>query len=94
MLRDYLAGELSVRLELLEQATGRGALPTLRRLRHQVETCPLAELTMATTGALAMADGLCWDSLARGDLPAFSRQAGISAELRQFGICACLLAEG
>jgi len=93
MMQDYLAGELSVRLELLEAAAGRGPLPDLRRLRHRVETCPLTELATATTGALAMADGLCWDSLSRGDMPAFSRQACLSAELRQFGICACLLAE-
>jgi len=36
---------------------------------------------------------MCWDSLSRGDVTAFARQARFSAELRQFGICARLLSE-
>jgi len=36
---------------------------------------------------------MCWDSVSQGDIPAFARQAEISAELRQFSVCARLLDE-
>jgi hypothetical protein len=35
---------------------------------------------------------MCWDSLSRGDTTAFARQALIGAQLREFGVCAGLLA--
>jgi hypothetical protein len=40
-----------------------------------------------------LTDGLCWDSLNRGDTTAFLRQAAVGAELHDFGVCACLLEE-
>jgi hypothetical protein len=43
--------------------------------------------------SLALTDGLCWDSLERGDPVAFTCQAAICAELRDFGICARMLEE-
>jgi hypothetical protein len=43
--------------------------------------------------ALALTDGLCWDSLERGDSAAFTCQAAICAELCDFGVCARLLEE-
>lgn len=93
MIQDYLIGELSVRLEQLEAATAPGAAGEVASLRHQVETGPHSGLAMAAVQALAVADGLCWDSLSRGDTAAFTRQARASAELRQFGTCARLLAD-
>jgi hypothetical protein len=94
MIQDYLAGELSVHLEELQQATPkRAAIQDVTRLRHQVETGPLSGLATAAVRAVAMADGLCWDSLERGDTAAFTRQARVGAELRQFGVCAHLLAD-
>jgi hypothetical protein len=36
--------------------------------------------------ALALTDRLCWDSFDRGNAAAFSQQATISAELRDFGV--------
>jgi hypothetical protein len=74
-------------------AAGQDAIPGLRRLRHRVEMGPPGGLAGAAADALAVADRLCWDSLARGDIPAFTRQSQVSAELRQFGICARLLAD-
>src|ERR1022692_4309590 len=44
-------------------------------------------------GALALTDGRCWESLNRGDLAAFTRQAKVCAELHEFGVCAGLLEE-
>jgi hypothetical protein len=46
-----------------------------------------------TVRALALTDGLCWDSLNRGDTAAFTRQAAVCAELHEFGVCAGLLEE-
>ena len=93
MIQDYLIGELSVRLEQLEAATAPRAARPVACLRHEVETGPLSGLAMATSYALALADALCWDSLAHGDTATFSRQARASAELHQFGTCARLLAD-
>jgi hypothetical protein len=92
MIKDYLIGELSVRLERLQSASA-GPTADLARLRRQVEARPATELPAETAQALALADRLCWDSLSRGDAAAFSRQAAISADLRVFGICARLLDE-
>jgi hypothetical protein len=43
--------------------------------------------------ALALAEGLCRESLSRGDTAAFTRQAALCAELHQFGVCAGLVKE-
>lgn len=93
MTQQYLIGELSVRLEwLLSVATDRAG-PEIARLRHQVETGAIG-LAPATARALVLADCLCWESLARGDEAAFTRQAEISADLGLFGVCARLLPDG
>jgi hypothetical protein len=93
MTRQYLAGELSVRLERLQAVTPASRAAQVARLRDQVESCPLAWLATAAGRALALADGLCWDSLSRGVAGSFERQACVSADLRQFGICSRLLEE-
>jgi hypothetical protein len=49
---------------------------------------------VAALRALALADGLCWESLSCGDVAAFTRQAKASAVLHQFGVCAGLLPDG
>ncbi len=93
MTRQYLAGELSVRLERLQAVTPAGRATQLTRLRDQVESCPPAWLAAAVGRALALADGLCWDSLSRGEAGSFERLCRVSADLRQFGIGARLLAD-
>ena len=95
MTRQHLAGELSVLLEHLQavtftEAAGRDAWS----LRHAAETEPIPALGSVTVRALALADGLCWDSLNRGDTAAFTRQLAVCAELYEFGVCARLLEEG
>jgi hypothetical protein len=94
MTRQYLAGELSVLLGHLQaaattQESGRDA----RSLRDAAETGPVPALGSVTERALALTEGLCWDSLNRGDTEAFTRQAAVCAELREFGVCAGLLAD-
>jgi len=94
MTQEYLIGELSVRLEELQAATTREEVRAVTRLRQQVEAGSPAGLASAARRALALADLLCWESLSLGDVPAFARQAKVSADLRQFGVCARLLREG
>ena len=93
MTQDYLVGEMSICLQRLEATAEREAAADVVRLRRQVETSPPSYLAAEAARALAVADGLCWDSLARGDTAAFARQARASAELREFGICARLIAD-
>ncbi len=93
MTQEYLIGELSVRLEQLQAATAWGGSGEVTRLRYQVETGAPAGLARAAVRAIALADDLCWQSLSSGDTVAFARQAEVSADLRQFGICSRLLGE-
>ncbi len=45
----------------------------------------------AAKQAVAMAEVVCWQSLAAGDVAAVNRQARVSADLRLFGVCARLM---
>lgn len=95
MTQHYLAGELSLLLAQLRAATTSQATASqIDRLRRRAETLPLTALPFVTVSALGLTDDLCWESLAQGDAVAFSRQAAISAELHEFGVCAGLLDEG
>ena len=92
MTQQYLAGELSVLLERVQavtttEAAGREAWS----LRVAAETGPIERLGCVTVRALALTDRLCWDSLHRGDIGAFARQAAAGAALREFGVCSGLL---
>lgn len=94
MTQQYLAGELSVLLGHLQaaattEASGRDAWS----LRQAAETGPVAALGWVTVRALALTERLCWDSLNRGDVAAFSRQAAVCAELHDFGVFAGLLTD-
>ena len=94
MTRQYVAGELSVLLAHLQAvATTEAARRDAWSLRHSAETEPIQALGSVTVRALALTDGLCWESLNRGDLAAFTRQAKVCAELHEFGVCAGLLKE-
>jgi hypothetical protein len=91
MTQQYLAGELSLRLGQLESAaTDRQRAREAASLRYEAETAPLAALGSVLVRALELGDRLCWDSLGCGDAVAFSRQAEMCAELREFGLCARL----
>lgn len=94
MTQQYLAGELSVLLgELRAAATNQNRRCEIDRLRRETEEFPTAVLGCVTTRALAVARALCWGSVTRGDTTAFHRQAAVSAQLYEFGICSGLLAE-
>lgn len=93
MTRQYLAGELSVRLERLQSAASSARAAQVAELRHRVESGPVSWLAEAVSQALAQADNLCWDSLSSGDAASFASQAAASADLHQFGVCSGLLTE-
>ncbi|MDA8320766.1 MAG: hypothetical protein M0030_13315 [Actinomycetota bacterium] len=93
MTQQYLIGELSVRLEQLQAATTGLAERDVARLRLEVENGPVGALAPATARAIALADVMCWRSLACGDMAAFARQADIAADLLLFGVSAQLLAD-
>jgi hypothetical protein len=63
----------------------------LARLRREAETFPVPALGGVTERALALTDGLCWDSLAHGEPASFDQLAIVGAELRDFGVCAGML---
>lgn len=93
MTRQYLTGELSVRLERLQATASTAQAVQVTELRYRVESCPASRLAEEVSLALALAEKLCWDSLSQGDAISFASQASVSADLRQFGICSGLLAE-
>ena len=94
MTHNYLVAELSVRLGELQATVAHDAAPEVATLRHQVEAGSPPGLRAAVVQALALAEHLCWESLSRGDIAAFTQQAEISADLRLFGVCSRLLADG
>ena len=95
MTQQYLAGELSLLLaQLPPVATNRASIEAAVHLRHVAETVPVAALTFVVVRALELIDGLCWESLHRGDIAAFDHQAALGAELHEFGVCASLLTGG
>jgi hypothetical protein len=94
MTQDYLVGELSVRLEQLQGVAADDAAQEVARLRHDIEAGAAALLGQAVANALAVADALCWESLASGDGATFCRQSEIAADLHLFAVCACLLTDG
>jgi hypothetical protein len=92
--RQYINGELSVRLaELQAVALSQESAGEAAQLRLEAEAAPLGVLPLVALRALDFMRGLCWESLARGDLGAFNRQATVGAELREFAVSARLLAE-
>ncbi|MGH3326777.1 MAG: hypothetical protein ACRDPT_03090 [Streptomycetales bacterium] len=94
MTQQYLAGELSLLLAQLQAvATVQVVTRDVAGLRREVETRPVTALASTVVRAMSLADALCWDSVGRGDGAAFSRQAAVSAQLYEFGLCAGLLEE-
>jgi hypothetical protein len=94
MTRQYLSGEMSVLLGHLQAAaTTESSRHASWSLRHAVETEPVSALGRVLIRSLRLSDGLCWESLNRGDIDAFDRQAAVCAELREFGASAGLLTD-
>jgi hypothetical protein len=94
MTQQYLVGEMSLLLAQLRTAAFDPACAEeLGALRVEAETLPLPALRSVAVRAIDLADVLCWESVTRGDAASFDRQAAVSAELYQFGVCAGFLHE-
>ena len=87
--QQYLVGELSVLLSTV--AVDQPGAEELARLRRQAETLPPGQLAAVTIRALRLIDTLCWCSLSRGDIAAFSSFTELSFRLDEFGMCSGLL---
>ena len=93
MTRQYVCGELSLRLGWLQGAAGVGRAAKIEKLRHRAESVPPDALASIVTQVLHLCRQSCWDALAEGDIAAFDRRAASAAELREFAVCAQLLDE-
>jgi hypothetical protein len=91
MTQQYIAGEFSSLIGELQQVGGGLLVGALRDLRSRVEHTAVASLPPLVSEAIAAADTICWISLERGDLVAFSRQTATAAALHEFAVCAGLL---
>ncbi len=92
--RQYLAGELSLRLARLQAAMSESErAQEVARLRHEAETVPVSALGCVMSRALAVTDEICFDSMDRGNWAVFIVEATICSELWEFGVCAGLLTE-
>jgi len=95
MTQQYLAGELSLLLgELQAVAPVELVAGDFARLRHEAERVQVTALRSVAARALALTDGVCWESLSRADAAGFDRQAMLFAELHDFGVCAGLIEDG
>lgn len=95
MTQQYLVGEASVLLAQIQASGGDPlAVRELAQLRREAETRPVSELGAVAMRALEVTDGMCLESLHRGDVLGFLRQCASGAELRDFCLCARLLADG
>jgi hypothetical protein len=91
LTRQYLTGELSVRLGQLKSLAGPALAGDLARLRIEAETSPVSALGPVAMRALEQADRLCWDTLRSGDSASLSREMELCADLYQFCVCSGLL---
>ncbi len=92
MTQQYVVGELSLLLARLAAVAGEDeAAGRVTRLRREAECRAPWNLTDIGLRALAIADGLCWASLRRGDATAFDEQAAAGAQLLEFGTSSGLL---
>jgi hypothetical protein len=90
--QQYLYGELSLLLgQLQDVMVAKAGASEIAELRQYVEAGSV--LTSATLRALKLADQACWESLGRGDVSRFSRQAAVSSRLWDFGVCAGFIEE-
>jgi hypothetical protein len=94
MTQHYLCGELATRLACLEcVAVDQASRCAVHQLRRDAELSPPFALCEVARRALLLADLLCWDALARGDVSSFADEAAIAADLHEFAACAQLLEE-
>jgi hypothetical protein len=90
--QQYLVGQFSVLLEDLQPPPSEW-LAAVRKLRREVESCPLSMLPQLAQEAVTLTDMICWGALEQGDVSGFCRYARSAAALGEFIDNARLLGE-
>ena len=90
MTQQYIVGQFSVLLEDVQPSAGEW-LEAVRRLRREVESCPLSMLPGLAREAMGLTDLICWSALEHGDVKRFCGCARSAAALGEFIDNACLL---
>jgi hypothetical protein len=81
--QQYIVGQFSVLLEDLQPPPGEW-LTAVRKLRSEVECCPLSMLPRLAQEAIGLADLICWSALEQGDVNGFCRYARSAGALGEF----------
>jgi hypothetical protein len=89
--QQYIVGELSSLLAVLESATEEFLGAAVASLRYEVEFSPLGMFPRLAQKALDLTDLICWSALEQGDTDAFRRSAQAADALREFAVAAGLL---
>jgi hypothetical protein len=91
LTRQYVMGELSVRLGQLTSLAGPRLAGEFADLRLEAETRPASALGAVAARALEQADRLCWATLRDGDTSLLGREIELCADLYEFCVCSGLL---
>ena len=81
--QQYIVGQFSVLLADLQLPSGEW-LAAVRRLRCEVESCPLSMLPRLAREAMGLTDLICWSAIEQGDLDSFCGCARSAAALGEF----------
>ena len=92
MTQQYIVGQFSVLLEDLQPPSGKW-LAAVRKLRSEVESCPLSMLPQLAQEAIGLTDRICWSAVEQGDVSSFCGYARSAAALGEFLDNARLLQE-
>ena len=92
MTQQYIVGQFSVLLEDVRPPAGEW-LTAVRKLRSEVESCPLSMLPRLAQEAIGLTDLICWSALEQGDVGSFCGCARSAAALGEFIDSARLLQE-
>ena len=90
MTQQYIVGELSSLVAALEPTAGELGR-ALRRLRREIEVCPLDGLPTLAREVPHLPERLFWAAHEEGDLQTFGRCADTARALREFTASANLL---
>ena len=90
MTQQYIVGQFSVLLEDLQPPSGEW-FEAVRRLRSEVESCPLSMLPRLAQEAIGLTDRICWSAVEQGDVSSFCGYARSAAALGEFFDSARLL---
>jgi hypothetical protein len=91
MTLQYIVGEFSELVGMLEPAPGERLADAVHTLRRQVECSPLAAFTELAAQAANLADMICWAALEEGDTAGFARRSAAAALFHEFAVSANLL---